>query len=134
MIVKNIKTITIIAICTTISTTSLLAHATLTIRNNTSFSSSAIINDGMCSNEMGTEGITAPNSGHVISDEIIGYACDTFPCKAEIFANDSCSRSDGNPIAIITIADTNTIATIDDHHVGSFKIAGGGNYVEVNGG
>ncbi len=69
------------------------AHADLNIINNTDFDSTCVVNDGMCSNQLGDEGITHAHSANLISQLELYIACgsNTWNCKADVYMTPDCS-------------------------------------------
>jgi hypothetical protein len=81
------------------------AHATLTIVNNTDFDSTCVVNDGMCSNELGDQGITHAHTSNLIEQIQLYIACgiSTSNCKADVYMTPDCS----GPVVGTVILDIN---------------------------
>jgi hypothetical protein len=69
------------------------ANADLTIVNNTDSDSTCIVNDGMCSNELGDQGITHAHTSNLILQIELYIACgsNTSNCKADVYMSSNCS-------------------------------------------
>lgn len=96
------KSIAMIGLSVGLSVCSLSGYAqSLTIVNNTDLQSTSIINNGICSSQLGNDGITQPHSTHVINDKIIALACfgNTNNCRADVYMTNNCS---GSLIATVT--------------------------------
>jgi hypothetical protein len=81
------------------------AHADLTIVNNTDFDSTCVVNDGMCSNELGDSGITHAHTSNLIEQIQLYIACgiSTSNCKADVYMTPDCS----GPVVGTVILDLN---------------------------
>lgn len=69
-----------------------LSFATLTIKNETKFDSTAVINKGMCSKWL-SGGVTKAGTTNVIADWVLNLACrkDKENCHADVYMTNDCS-------------------------------------------
>jgi|SRR3990167_2091461 len=100
-----------------------LAHASLTIDNQTDYYSTAKLNGAACSTILGDTGITKPHSVNTVSDLNVGIGCimNKKNCKAELYMTNNCS---GNVVAIIMFDTSKGIKSIDNKGIDGFSISG----------
>lgn len=99
----------------------------LTIVNNSNSPSTSIINNGICSSQLGSDGVTQPHTTHVVNDKIIALACFANPsnCKADVYMTNNCS----GPLVATAVFDTKngmkSIKNFSDKYkftIGAFNI------------
>lgn len=110
----------------------LLAHADLTITNNTKLDSTSIMNNTACSTILGEKGITHAGQTNVIEDSKIKFACmfHAHDCKADVYMTANCS---GAKVATV-IFDTKKGIQHVDLFDKNFSISGSGFVISMDGG
>lgn len=90
----SIKKLLTAAVCIGSLAGSVAFAGGLTIDNRTDYFSTAVINNGACSNKLPFgKGITNPHSVNDINEYLVKFACmsDTHNCKADIYMTNDCS-------------------------------------------
>jgi hypothetical protein len=104
-----VKKILLTGIATIGLSFSFLAHAELTVSNQTNQPSTSRINDGYCSTDiLGADGITPPHTSKPIEDWKIDLACmgNYENCKADIYMTNNCT---GPAISTVIFSKTSGI-------------------------
>ena len=102
-----------------------LAHASLTIDNQTDFSSTAILNNATCSTILGSEGVTKPHDVNTVSDAKVALGCilNRSNCTAKLYMTDNCK---GDVVAVVTFDTGKGIKSIENKNVNGFVVSGSG--------
>lgn len=113
----------------------------LIVSNDSSFDSTTIINGGICSNMLGSDGLTkAGDLHHVIPEKMVNFACkymgdnpDPTNCKADLYMTSNCGADGSKPVATVYMDITGygikSIQTYDP----KFSIAGNGYTISIKG-
>ena len=120
----------------------MVAHADLTIVNNTGENSTSIINSGICSVALPNDvGVTKALKTNIVPQKTLDLVCFFHPndCKADIFMNpppaegqkDTCI---GFPIATVTFSTTTGVTAIQmrNHPTKHYKISGNGFHLTID--
>ena len=118
-----------------------LAHADLTIVNNTAEDSTSVLNGGICSVSLGDVGTTKAKMRNVVPQQTLSIACFFHPndCRADIFMNPPPPAGqkptcNGFPIATVVFSTTTGVTEIQlkAHPSKHYKVSAKGFYIQID--
>lgn len=116
----------------------LYAHASdLTLKNDTDFNLTTIINDTACSTILGKYGVTPPHQSNTVPEYKVIFAClaNQSNCKADVYMTDHCNSNGEKPVATVYF-DTSKGLKTDKTVIydSSYTIFGSGFNLGISGG
>ena len=109
-----------------------LAHADITVYNNTDSYATAYVKDSPCSSDLGNSGVAKPRQSLNIPHIVFTKYCGFSTCDAHIFATKDCGAS-GKEVATVTIdgflGEVKSVNNLDSAH---YDIQHGKNSVTVD--